>query len=673
MTNNPLRLSPLAEGPVPGHQINREKPLQFRVNGKEISGFEGDSVLSALIASGITSAGTHQGFPLALDESLGLAVTPAQGEYAQKTALPIARTPAVDGMEFDILGAAPSKNISRWLGRLNGQNKNSLGLDFDERPPLLAPFSQASSSTRLKTDILVIGAGVAGLSAADYAAATGQSVILAERRQYLGGDGVLFGRIADEETPDQAVTRLSNGVTKTPDVEILYRTDVFAITPGLAQAHQVTVVEGKPVARCVEIEFSHAIIATGTEDRLPVFSGNRLPGVAGLSASFHLMSAFGVWPKGSTAITTNNNAGYQLALLAHDSGAAIDKVMDNRRAPQSRFVEFAKAYGLKSESGLQPETVTRTPQTGKLNLKMVLSWDNATGEISPMSVGSVIASSGWLPRLALWQQAGGGVGVEKENGRIHATGSTENVVLAGGCAGFLSLTACVRSGVIAVDRLRGREARQVDDTQIDPAFESPEGDFSISLPPISETMAPAYFSGGGSLWTSAASIRHGFQFGPKASKLEASTIELPHRSIGLGDLSARVAIDQLSSAGFAAISFERVVVPIAFDGSNSPKSVETETEQDPQLYRPAYLEGRFGTEAMLWEIKPGGERRLETGSLVFANSDLSRPTEALGVVVGYRSGHAIALLGFGKNSPPQQVAVKSQHGHDLAQLVHIFE
>src|SRR5690606_6735395 len=139
----------------------------------------------------------------------------------------------------------------------------------------------------LEADVLVVGGGVAGLSAAT--AATGK-VILVARRTWLGGDARYYGTTGDEDAAEAASARLTKGLR----AEVLLGTEVFALSGTTARAHQVQVAAGKVSARVVEIAAKRVVLATGSFERLPLFPGNRLPGVVGAIAAFHRADRHGV-------------------------------------------------------------------------------------------------------------------------------------------------------------------------------------------------------------------------------------------------------------------------------------------------------------------------------------------------------------------------------------------
>ena len=672
MKQRVTRLSPSTNSVFYGHQIDRQQPIKFRLNGVELSAFPGDTVLSAAITSGVLCAGTYNGFELALDETLSMPVSLANASTPLETAMPMERTPAIDGAEFITAGRSAPLGVWSWVGRFNRQQHRSLDADFGRSCPIPGPWIDQPSTEQLGVDLLVIGGGIAGLAAAVHAAKSGETVLVVERRPYCGGDAVLFGHLAGENSPDAIFAKLMSELETAPNVTISTRSEVLGVVGGAAKVHRVQIVEGRPQSLAIQINAKKIIIATGTGDQLPFFSGNRLPGVVGLGSAFHLGSAFGIWLGGTTAITTNNNAAYRFALLANDGGATIEKLMDSRLVPQSRFVEFAKAYGIRSESGLKPAAISTDPTSQRLNLQMEHAWEGGASQIEPMHLDSVVVSGGWLPRLSLWQQAGGQLSTGDGAFSLAPVGEVEGIALAGSCAGWHSNSAVVQSGIQAVQHLFGRKPANVVDQHIDPAFETPDGKLPVAIPHNME-VPPAFFGSGISLASQAG--KHApriFDRIIRSGAVSSTNESFTDRALSIGDLNAMLAQEQLPLEAFEAVARERAIVPATL--RSSPK-----TEEPPQAPaghigngEPSYLTGRFGKQASLWTISPTERDRFEVGRLIYANSDISDPMAALGVIVAQIEGGNTALLSQALCEPGHQISVLGSRGHSTATVLEEF-
>ena len=97
--SQPRRLPADAAHEFGGIALDRSKPLGFRLNGHRIDGFAGDTVLSALLASGIDTYGRFGDTVLGLSDRLVPLVTTRRGEP-----LPIDRLPAADGLDLTTVG-----------------------------------------------------------------------------------------------------------------------------------------------------------------------------------------------------------------------------------------------------------------------------------------------------------------------------------------------------------------------------------------------------------------------------------------------------------------------------------------------------------------------------------------------------------------------------------------
>ena len=198
----PNRLAADAAHQFGGIELDRSKPLSLRLDGHHIDGFAGDTVLSAALAAGIDTHGPIGELPLALTERFAPLVVSRRAATHPRAALPMNRAPALDGLDLVTLGPRTGSAFSTPFNR--GTHSLRHRLETLTEPAWL----RTEPDTTLIADLLIIGGGVAGLTAADAAATAGHRVILVERRPWLGGDARYFGAVGDEESPEQLTTRL---------------------------------------------------------------------------------------------------------------------------------------------------------------------------------------------------------------------------------------------------------------------------------------------------------------------------------------------------------------------------------------------------------------------------------------------------------------------------------
>lgn len=629
MTRPSNRLPADARHNFGGAELDRSRPLSFRLNGRSIEGFAGDTVLSALLANGFEAAGTRHGEAIGLDERFNPLVVPRSGDA--RRAMPMDRVPALPGLDLMTVGTRRENFGSRGLlGRAIGlfsRRMHTLGHRFDDPAP--PPWLSAEPDATIQTGTLVIGGGLAGMSAA--LGVTGEPVILAERRPMLGGNARFFGAVGDEEAPDSAITRLTASLAKRPAIQVLTHTDVFALSGTTARAHQVQVVDGKLTSRVVLIEAQHVVIATGAMERLPLFAGNRAPGVVGAVTAFHRADRYGVWIGKRALFNTPHSFGYRLALHANDAGITVQRIADTRLRPQSRFIDFAKATGVTLASGLVPRAAVHLAKgaTG-LAVSFVVAIDEIRQATETIETDQFIAAGSWQPELTLWLQAGGEAVWNREAGWLEGQSPPPNVALAGSAAGYRSLSACLASGVAAVARLLGKNAPPVDDPRIEEIYES--ADALTPVAPWSDTAHSHSFLDGGT----------SFALRPDPENRNTRLAVLA-RSLGLGDIAAGVDIGDIPEADAGAVASERCI-----SGDDIvPNSWRPSAAKRPEGV-PPYLAGRFGDKAQLHVLAAPDARFFETGAMVFASSDATDPLAAVGAIIGPAPGGkpgGVALLG----------------------------
>ena len=151
-------------------------------------------------------------------------------------------------------------------------------------------------------DVLIVGAGPAGLAAAEASAKTGARVILADEQNELGGSLLADGQTIDGEPApvwaEGAVARLR----ALDNVELLPRSTVFGYYDhnflGIVQRRtdhrRLTAQSGAPRQRLHRVRARQVILATGAIERPLVFGNNDVPGVMLAGAVRTYLNRYGV-------------------------------------------------------------------------------------------------------------------------------------------------------------------------------------------------------------------------------------------------------------------------------------------------------------------------------------------------------------------------------------------
>jgi sarcosine oxidase, subunit alpha len=634
MKDQPNRLGTDRPHHLQGSAIDRNRPLQFRLDGRVVSGFAGDTVLSALQASGTDTIGQRGGAALALSQRHAPTISFAALAADHQRTLPMERTPATDGADYVTTARKLRGNP---LARLLRRGGRSINIDLDRADALARPWIGSPAEAGPEADLVVVGGGVAGLSAALAAAKRGLRVTLIEATPVLGGASRLFGTQDGEQTPDEAIARLTTAVAKAEAITVLTSAEVFALRAGVVRLHQVQLLDGTPTGRVIDISAPHIVLATGSLERLPIFPGNRLPGVIGALEAFELAHRYGLWAGKSALVATSTSPAYRVAMLASDAGIAVPRIIDARPHPQSRFIEFSKAYGMTLAAGTIIASATSAPKGRGLIAMPQVALGGFTRTEPPLPVDRLVVSGGWQPDLTLWHMAGGQSAWSASRARLEPRGELAGIALAGSAGGWLSRSACIASGGDAVDALIGRQRRAVEEHLIDPIYETPDAPAAIGDTP-DEVAPPAYLDGG---W------RHIERPRLKASRWPSwlpfapappgwSLADTP-QPLDIADIAAGVQLAAIPAASAGIVAQERVAMVVI------ESAAESQFRHPPAPLPPLYLQGRYEG-AALWLVIPREARVLDVGALIYRDADETDPLKAIGVVVRIVEGKAIALV-----------------------------
>lgn len=621
MKRQPNRLPADAKHGFGGGAIDRSKPLTFRLNHRPIEAFAGDTVLSALLAAGIDTAGTYHGEPIAIDERFA---PPVALQDNPAVTMPMDRAPVIAGLKLVTVGPRQSRfALGRFAPRLASlltRGGRTTAHSLDDPRALEGTWIHDEPVETMQADLVVIGGGIAGMSAALAGANIGGRIILVERRPELGGDGRFFGTEGDERPPEDVIASQIERIRNLPSINVFTSSEAFSLAGNRLRIHQVRVRDGELTTRVIRLVSPRIVLATGSAERLPTFPGNRSPGIVGAAAAYHSAERYGIWQGKRTILSTSHNYAYRLALLAQDAGIAVQRVADSRASPQSRFVDFCKASAITLASGLGLRAVEPSPSArNTVNVSFSVAIDGGTGETEPMSTDLLVAAGNWQPRLALWLMGGGGAQHQASTRTLVGRGTLDGIQLAGSAAGYRGSGACVASGAAAVAMLYRKEAPPVDDPEIDAIYETPP-----AIAPIA-----AYRPGRGVTFLDGGTS---FTERPPQFKKDA-TVLTPAQvgSLSIGDVVAAVEIGSIPPAEAGTIAQERCLGGADLSDTGwRPVAPSVPPSDEP----PAYLNGRFGTKPQSVVVTPNDGRRFEPGCMVFPNTDTSDPLAAVGVVTG---------------------------------------
>ena len=458
--------------PTGGH-IDRNRPLSFTFDGRAMQGFAGDTLASALLANGqrlfgrsfkyhrprgVVTAGREE--PCALVELRDGARrepnTPATTielfdglvAYSQNR-FPSLRFDlmAVAGLAAPLLPAGfyykTFISPAGWWERVyEPLIRRAAGLGRTAE----APDPDRYEHLHAHCDLLVVGAGPAGLTAARIAAEAGARVILAEQDSVAGG-GALLDRTAAVWASGMAAA-LPDGVLRTRMAVVgAYGHGVFVAVERVAD-HLAQPGPHQPRQRLHIIRARRAILATGAVERLLAFPGNDRPGVMLAGAALTYARRYGVGVARRVVVIAADDAGHHAAIGLAEAGMTIVAILDPRT--ESAGAAASREAGLPVRAGWE---VAGT--AGALSLRGVVARRIGAQVPAYLEAEALLVSGGWSPETALAHQAGLPLGWDVAHQAFTPTEQRDGVAAAGAMRGVRGLAEAAADGAQAArDALR---------------------------------------------------------------------------------------------------------------------------------------------------------------------------------------------------------------------------
>jgi len=429
-----------------GSRIDRTRPVAFTFEGRRYDGFEGDTIASALAASGqwVLSRSFKYHRPRGVFSMAGAeANTLVQVESEPNLAADL--TPIAEGM------VVIAQNVSGTLARDRGAILDRLGrfmpVGFYYRtfmgPTRKAwlkwwePLIRAKAGlgvvdlkarphgfdkTHLHCDLLVVGGGPAGLSAAIEAARAGADVILCDEAPALGG------RLTYAPADGMGLPDLVAEAQSLPSLRIM----TWTACNGWFEDNWLPLIRGKTLYRC---RAQQLIIATGGIEQPSVFRGNDLPGIMTAGAVSRLIRHYGVRPGTRAVILAGTPDAVVAAETLIEAGCAIAALVLPRPLPgQEARIAKLRATGCAILNGHVEEA------RGKMHVSEVRAGDQW------IRCDLLVTSVGHMPAWQLPCQTGARLQCDDATGRISLERTGEDIHLAGSVAGHAGLATVMADG-----------------------------------------------------------------------------------------------------------------------------------------------------------------------------------------------------------------------------------
>ena len=364
-----------------GGLIDRAQPLSFSFDGQAYSGFAGDTLASALIANGVKLVGRSFKY----HRPRGILTSGSEEPNALvELRTGARREPNTRATTAELYDGLVATSQNRWpslafdVGEINNALARFLPAGFYYKTfmwpakfweavyePLIrraAGLGRAAGAEDpdhyekafAHCDVLVIGAGPAGLMAALAAGRAGARVILADEDFRLGGRLLAERTEIDGKPGVEWAAQVEAELAALPDVRIMRRTTVTSVFDHGQYAaiervndHVLLPPEHEPRQRHWKIVAKRAVLAAGAHERTIAFGNNDRPGVMLASAVRTAINRYAATPGRRIAVFTNNDDGWRTAADAHAAGIEIAAVIDSRAEPPGEF----SALGIRTITG----------------------------------------------------------------------------------------------------------------------------------------------------------------------------------------------------------------------------------------------------------------------------------------------------------------------------------
>ena len=445
-----------------GGRIDRARMVRFSFDGSEYRGFAGDTLASALLANGVTLFGRSfkyhrpRGIVGSGSEEPNALVSVARGPGRHTPNLLATQVEIYEGLTatsqnrwpslaFDVASLTNRLSFlfpagfynktfmwprSFWEKLYEPAIRRMAGLG--EPPRAIDPDHYAA--TFAHCDLLIVGAGPAGIEAALAAADGDRRVILVDEQGEIGG-----GALADPAQWDWLARSVAT-LEQAPNVRILTRTTAFGYYHdnfiGAVERltdHLPNEAEG-PREKLWRIRAGEVVLAQGAIERPLVFAGNDTPGVMLASAALCWLHRFGVAVGQDIVVMATHDSGWRAAFDHRNAGLRVVAIVDLRAVVGAELQAEAERLGIPVMLGSAVTGVVG----GKRVTAVEVTGFEASGEpaqLRRLACDAVLMAGGWTPSIHLWSHSKGTIKWREDLGAYVPDVANEKCVSVGACAG----------------------------------------------------------------------------------------------------------------------------------------------------------------------------------------------------------------------------------------------
>ena len=455
-----------------GGRIDRGKRLSFTFNDRKLQGFQGDTIASALLANGISTVNRSfkyhrpRGIMSAGVEETNAVLTVSDGNGD----IPAVRTTVralIDDHQITSPSGFPSVNFD--LGRVLDFTHGLWPAGFYNkvfkwpnwhwyeglvrRMAGLGHLPGGEDRNRyfhhnLHCEVLIVGAGPAGLAAALSSASSGARVLLVEQDHEPGGSLLACSAQIDAIDSELWISRTTLALEDAANVTVMTSSTVS----GYYDRNVLTITDRSTpgVKRFWKVRAKEVVLATGAIEQPLVFENNDRPGIMLANAAMEYVNRYAVRPAAVMAVATNNDSAYQVAFSLHDNGIRVPAIVDARDNIAGEIAQQADQRSIPIMSG---SVVVDTVGTRALaGIRVGTLSDDERSAAKPgdeIACQGLAISGGFNPVVHLYSQAGGGLQYNAESASFVPKACRQQVTVAGAANGGFSLADALTEGARA--------------------------------------------------------------------------------------------------------------------------------------------------------------------------------------------------------------------------------
>jgi sarcosine oxidase subunit alpha len=468
------------------------KPVRFSFDGQDFAGRQGDTLASALLANGVHLIGRSykyhrpRGIFSAGAEEPNALVGLSRGAGRFAPNLRATQIEIHDGLEVRSQNRWPS--LQNDIGVINGLFPTLLSAGFYYKTfmgprffggtwvwqRVFEPFIRRAAGLGTAPtepdpdryaqfydhcDVLVVGAGPAGLAAARAAGQSGARVIVCDEQAEMGGSllSETSATIDGQQAWEWLASELS-ALEVLPNVRLMPRTQVFgyfaqnfvALNERVTD-HLKAPDDDLPRERLWQVRATHVVLATGAIERPLVFPDNDRPGVMLADAARIYLNRYGVRVGARVVIATAHDSAYRVALDLASEGVTVPVIADLRPVADGELPRLAREAGLRVVNGARIGGTRRRKRVAQATIV-------SGGRAETIDCDTVLMSGGWTPSIHLYSQSRGKPVFDEGIGAFVPGAPVRNQYCAGGCNGTLGLTDVFAEGVAAGIKATGAAA-----------------------------------------------------------------------------------------------------------------------------------------------------------------------------------------------------------------------